>query len=636
MPKIELWAPGFAVEFFLEDLKGKFLIRKNHREKLTLCGLISGQVITVSINDMNEYRRDEKVKFIAEHHDLNGMSFTELSDLDQMKTARKYHYVSAYFEKGAPPRSRKKLLPIIEEVSDSIGDKKPPAWNTLNNWINQYKKLGKKLRGIYSNTAGRGNRDDKIDDIVIEFIESQKPRYLKKSQPLASSILKIVEAKIIDNNFSNPEKTSRVPALATVKKRLNTVRYDEKIRGRIGAHRARYEFSKLIGSVETHSILERVEVDHSPLDLHLLDDDHGTLLGRPTLTVFIDYHSRMVVGFQVSYEAASYASASMALSCSILNKQDLLDKYGVNGEWPAHGIMQQIVADNGSEFWGENMDNAAAELGVSIFYTPVKAPNYKGVVERFFLTLKTMLLDSFPGKTNGVGKGSNEYNAQDHAAFTVTEFKKIFLNWLVNIYHRTPVGKMEKSPLDIWLESEECFPIPVEEENDIETKLMPSQERKLHRSGIAINNLEYESSVLRDLYARDGSVFFSIKYSPFDLGYVYVYDSLNKLFIKVQAKNFSYASGLSLYAHNQIRKVAKKHKDAYQEDIAMQKAKVEVYGAIEEKIESNKRRKNQVTTTKSSRMKKTGFEITGQEDLKRNNQIHNNINDTDDEEWEVL
>lgn len=39
-------------------------------------------------------------------------------------------------------------------------------------------------------------------------------------------------------------------------------------------------------------ILLRVEVDHTPLDLFLIDDVTGLPLGRPVLTLFIDVYSR--------------------------------------------------------------------------------------------------------------------------------------------------------------------------------------------------------------------------------------------------------------------------------------------------------------------------------------------------------
>lgn len=219
-----------------------------------------------------------------------------------------------------------------------------------------------------------------------------------------------------------------------------------------------------------------------------------------------------------------------------------------------------------------------------------------------------MWIDSLPGKTNGIGKGTEDYIAEKDAKLTLTEFKSRFLNWLVNIYHREPRGKAEKSPLDLWNDSSREFPVVEENSKRIETALMCSDKRTLQRSGIQYENLEYNSDQLRDIYRREGVIEMLIKYNPFDIGHIYVWDDLNRIYIRVPCVNYRYAKGLSMYAHKAIRKRINSVRKRYKDEAVLQKAKVELFGDIESLHERNVRRKSQVTTKKAARVYSLGVE----------------------------
>jgi hypothetical protein len=58
----------------------------------------------------------------------------------------------------------------------------------------------------------------------------------------------------------------------------------------------------------TIEILERVEIDHTPLDLFVVDDDTGMPLGRPYVTLCIDDFSRCILGMHIGFTSPSYQS----------------------------------------------------------------------------------------------------------------------------------------------------------------------------------------------------------------------------------------------------------------------------------------------------------------------------------------
>jgi putative transposase len=600
------WVPGFAVRSTNTEMSGIWIIRRVVSSKVTLANIDTRQVIVKEIQDLEEYLNNNTLIFLADDRCNGEITFKDLPEAYQEESARKYAYVSAYFESGEKKRSKKKLERIIREVADVIEDDKLPAWSTVNNWIKQYSNAGFSIKGLYPNHLKKGSRARRMDSRVYDIIGSLMRLYFKESQMLPSTIHRMVEAKILRHNLDNPDDLIKIPAYSTVKYHLDQQSYQAHTLGRIGKKRARYEFSTVGTAPKTSRILERVEADHTPLDINVLHDETNTLLGRPTLTILIDHYSRMIAGFQISFEEPSYASAAMAIGSAILPKCELLEFYGIEGDWPAQGVMELMVADNGAEFWSENLDLAISEIGSVLQYAPVKSPNYKGVVERFFRTLKTSFIDSLPGKTNGVGNGSDEYSAAKEAKLTLTEFKKLFLNWLVNIYHLEPVGDMEFSPLDLWNSSAREFPIVEEDVKKIETALMCSDTRTLHRDGIQFEKLHYNSDAIRDIYRREGRTELRIKYSPFNIGYIYVLDEINRVYIRVDCLEYQYAKGLSLYAHRAIRKRINERGKSYQDNAVLQRAKAELFGEIEELHQRNVRRKTQVTTKKSARVHSLG------------------------------
>lgn len=70
-------------------------------------------------------------------------------------------------------------------------------------------------------------------------------------------------------------------------------------------------------------ILERVEVDHTPLDVIVLNEKTGLADGRPTLTLLLDRYSRMPLGFEIGFEVPSELSVSLGglVSKSCILKQ---------------------------------------------------------------------------------------------------------------------------------------------------------------------------------------------------------------------------------------------------------------------------------------------------------------------------
>jgi putative transposase len=84
-------------------------------------------------------------------------------------------------------------------------------------------------------------------------------------------------------------------------------------------------------------ILERVEIDHTPLDLILLEDELLIPIGRPYLTLLVDVFSGCILGFHLSYKCPSYVSAAKAISHAIKAKNLEHLSIKLQNDWPCHG-----------------------------------------------------------------------------------------------------------------------------------------------------------------------------------------------------------------------------------------------------------------------------------------------------------
>lgn len=91
-------------------------------------------------------------------------------------------------------------------------------------------------------------------------------------------------------------------------------------RGRFGRTTADLTRGPRGPGVRTTRPLERVEVDHFLLDIHLICHRTGRRLGRPWLTVLVDHFSGAVLGYHISFATPSAASVLAALRHAVLPK----------------------------------------------------------------------------------------------------------------------------------------------------------------------------------------------------------------------------------------------------------------------------------------------------------------------------
>lgn len=233
--------------------------------------------------------------------------------------------------------------------------------------------------------------------------------------------------------------------------------------------------------------------------------------------------------------------------------------------------------------------------------TKVESKDFFGIVNSF-------VLDDLPGVVRKPGKSGEGYDARQTARMTLTEFRRYFISWLVEIYHNTPISESDMTPNELWRRSEEEFLVPEEDEMGLMPILMATATRELTRGSINLFSLNYDSPILRDIYRRDGSHTVTIKYNPFDIGFILVLDRRNNIYLKIECSNFPYASGLSLFEHRRIKCEARKSGKLKLENLDLLRAKVKLSKERDALHARNGRRKTQVTLSKAARSEKIGVD----------------------------
>ena len=203
--------------------------------------------------------------------------------------------------------------------------------------------------------------------------------------------------------------------------------------------------------------LDFLQVDHTPVDLILVDPVDREPIGRPWLTIAIDAYSRCIAGFHVSLEAPSAASVGLCLTHAAMDKASWLTLRGVEAEWPVAGKPHRLGVDNGPEFHSQAFERGCAQHGIAIEWRPPGQPHFGGIVERVIGTLMG-LVHGLPGTTfSNVGQRGT-YDSDKAACLTLEELERWLAVAIAKYYHLRPhAGLDSQLPLRRWQDGVVAF-----------------------------------------------------------------------------------------------------------------------------------------------------------------------------------
>ncbi|MGI2175701.1 transposase [Shewanella ulleungensis] len=504
-------------------------------------------------------------------------NFDLSQQINEEDGGRTYKDFTAFSDEIAgEARFRLKLLKLISQRCENIttktieplrvelqreSERKIPSAITIYRWWLKFKKSDYDPVSLAPNFKKRGNRDKKVSTIVSEFMDQAIDAVISAKQINIVSALRRVRKKIRVYNLSH-ETSLKYPNYESIRKRVHKITPFEKLVALKGERVAKREFRRMGKKILTSYVMERVEIDHTVLDLFVVHDDSGAPIGRPYLTQLVDCYSKAVVGFYLGFEPPSYVSVALALKNTILPKDELLSRFPeVKNEWLCYGIPDLVVTDNGKEFLSDGFAKACESLLINIHQNKVETPDNKASVERQFGTSNTSLLDDLPGKAFSSYLKREGYDSVNEATLTITDITRIYLIWLIDIYHKKSNTRGTNCPNVAWRRGCKMWD-PNEFKGtpqELDFRFAKFDRKTLRKEGITVcTELTYSSDRLAEYRGKKGDHKVNLKYNPENMGVIWVQDEDNEEYFEVPAVEYEYACKVSYWQHNKNLEVKAK------------------------------------------------------------------------------
>jgi putative transposase len=415
----------------------------------------------------------------------------------------KYQLIVFIDKKISGGWTQKNLDPILDVLFTTAMDKRP-NWRTLVRWRKSYIESDGDLASLVVKRHKMGNRTSRVKGDEA-FFEQALTRFLDAKRPKVSTAYQYYKDAITIENESIVDGQIPIISYKSFNQRIKSLPPYPVAVARHGKFIADQWFAYCSSHIPPTRILERVEIDHTPLDLILIDDELSIPIGRPYLTLIVDVFSGCVLGFHLSYRAPSYVSAAKAIVHAIKPKS--FEGLGIKlqHEWPCFGKFENLVVDNGAEFWSKSLEHACKEAGINIQINQVRKPWLKPFVERFFGMINECFLTEIPGKTFSNILAKEDYKPEKDAIMRFSTFVEEFYRWIVDIYHQESDSRETRIPIKQWQRGFDIYPplkMSTEDEQRFTMLMGITDERTLTRNGFKYEELMYDSTALADYRKR--------------------------------------------------------------------------------------------------------------------------------------
>lgn len=379
---------------------------------------------------------------------------------------------------------------------------------------------------------GKGRLPEPVERIIRELL--QKRFLTKQKRSLAAFHREVAQAC----------KTQKlpVPARNTVAQRIAGLHPAKIARSRGGQDAAR----PLQGAggipPEVTMPLEQVQIDHTVIDLIVVDERDRQPIGRPYLTLAIDVFTRCVLGMVVTLEAPSAVSVGLCLAHAACDKRPWLEGLNVEMDWPMSGKPRLLYLDNAAEFKSEALRRGCEQHGIRLDYRPPGQPHYGGIVERIIGTAMQMIHDELPGTTFSNPGQRGEYDSEKMATLTLRELER-WLALAVGTYHGSVHNGLLQPPAARWAEAVERVGVPavVTRPTAFLVDFLPVIRRTLTRTGFVIDHIHYYADALKTWIARRERLpAFLIRRDPRDISRIWVLEPEGQHYLEIHYRTLSH------------------------------------------------------------------------------------------------
>ena len=416
-----------------------------------------------------------------------------------------------------------------KEVVDAAREAFGVSRSTVFRWIHRFRAT-RQASSLLPSDRGTPNGAKRIDSKVERAIAQQIDQFwLKKEKPnMRALIERVHDACRIDG--------LRLPHRSTIQRRVDELDVLTAARRR-GQKALENAVTPSAGNYRSDVPNEIWQIDHTVVDVIVVDEETRLPIGRPILTIAIDICTRMVAGFYLSLDPPSSASIGLCLLHAIYDKTSWLLERGIEYAWPVAGLPSTLHCDNGPEFHSLALKAACREYGIKLVYRPPATPRFGGHIERLIGTVMGAV-HVLPGTTFSNTKVREGYASEAQAIFTLRELERWLAVEIAGRYHQRIHSALLRPPIAVWseLQSGVSFDLPPDR-MAFWTSFLPEKRRRLLKDGIHVDKIRYWSDVLSRDLGRGGEML--VKYDPRDLSRIFVRRA-DGHYIEARYRNLAY------------------------------------------------------------------------------------------------
>lgn len=550
---------------------------------------VDGKMIFINDNDF--YLDQRKALEVRKRNEVAMIKMSEVQ-LEMVKKRKAYVMAVEHL-----PVSESLMKPAILQVWKKLGKEGvAPHWVTVARWKRQYLKSGRDGLALVNKDYLKGNHSPRFPMQVKTIIENCiEEQYLtRERKTVAETLTHAIVMVERENKMLSAAWQLPLPTRRYVQTLINQIDEFDRYAARNGNQAAVKKFRTVLHMNITDKPLGCAEIDHTTLDIMVVDAKTGMPWGRPNLTVCVDRMTRCILGIYIGFEPPSYLSVARCLKHALLPKVNLKEEFpDIVHEWPAHGIMLRLIMDNGQEFHSSSLGKVGKKLNIDMQFTGRKTPWWKGIVERLIGSINREIAHGNPGTTFSNIFEKDDYDPVKNAVISLDSLKVVLHKWIADVYHQKPHSSLDGfSPAEMWTSNITQEEINIPDNPEILNAILGTADsRTLTHKGIEYDSLCYSSKEMDYLKRRKGvGLEVEIRVDEGDLGHIYVIDPDDEQIFRVQCIDFEYAKGLSSWQHSICKRYANNHnlsKDAN----GWRHAKVAISEIIQREIHGGKKRK---------------------------------------------
>jgi transposase InsO family protein len=520
---VELFPTARGNEVLVADRGGK------RRRWMSLRELMASGRATIMTTDEGPRSTDDLEIASVVLANLSGQQLAKI-----IETARHVREVLYGYRSGSPEMAeegepRPQYLPTVPlgQRYCAKADELNVDKRTVQRWVAAYLEHGEAGLSSVHQRNPLGRTDPRWINTAMEIMVDHGLR----SRPNGKSILQQTRARLAvqygDGVVPIPSQPVAYRRLEQLDRLVPTFTGSRE-RNRDVASRPNREYGQLIATRPG----EYMVMDTNYLDVFALDPITLKWV-TVELTIAMCAYTRCITGLRVTPTTKSIDVA--ATLYQTFRPTPAPDDWPEHAVWPEHGVPRiaapdvdalrgnavgvsnpaifpdTIVVDHGRPFKSQHMTSVCERMGISIQPARLRTGRDKGIVERFFLSLRLDLLQHLPGY-----KGPDVYSRGIHpesdAFLYIDEIEAIIRKWVAVVYHNRPHDSLvdpavpghHLSPAEMFQHGvERAGYIEAPRDPDLAFEFLQPVRRQIHHYRVDYRGRRYDGPALNEFRNHD-------------------------------------------------------------------------------------------------------------------------------------